>query len=81
MIAKKTSEQDFLWLEEDDLFSSLPKKKKNPNYGSKAKKFKWVVWTILKKSCSDWKSNGYTNLKNQRLIGNNSKNLKMKMML
>ena len=43
MIAKKTSEQDFLWLEEDDLFSSLPKKKKNPNYGSKAKKFKWVV--------------------------------------
>lgn len=44
MIAKKTSEQDFLSLEEDDLFSSLPKKKKkNPNYGSMAKKFKWVV--------------------------------------
>ena len=79
MIAKKMSEQDFLSLEEDDLLSSLPKK--NPNYGSMAKKFKWVVWTILKKSCSDWKSNGYTNLKNQKLIGNNSKNLKMKMML
>ena len=27
MIAKKTSQQDFLSLEEDDLFSSLPKKK------------------------------------------------------